>query len=80
MDLFGYDVGFRDREEPESHRLGEITIGVRDVAELRRIAAFITHAAEQLELHGERFGHEHSRDWYVEWSDGSPDVVVARIP
>ena len=79
MELWGYDTGFRDEEEPTMRSLGEVSIAIREASELRRIAAFILYAADLLETHGTDFGHEHFRDWYKGWSNGDPDLIVGRI-
>ena len=79
VQLSGYDTGFRDDDQPIGHLLGEVTIAVHEADELRKIAAFITQAADLLEVLGPKFSHEHLRDWYDDWTEGDPDLIVYRI-
>lgn len=47
---------------------------------LRQIAAFLSHAAQQLEQRGERFSHAHIQDEVESWGSHEsewPDVIVA---
>lgn len=42
---------------------------------LRKMAAFLLHAAEQMDRHGEAFGHEHFQDFDLT-QPSIPDLVV----
>jgi hypothetical protein len=47
---------------------------------LRKIAAFLSRAADQMEQRGERFNHSHIQDEVEGWGDHEPewaDVIVA---
>ena len=74
--VFGYA---KDRDEATLLQLGEVSF-VSSPVELRRIAAFLMKAAEEMEQHGARFGHSHLRDEIdlKPWSDDGVDVIVAR--
>jgi hypothetical protein len=45
---------------------------------LRRIAAFLEFAADELRRMGDAFDHVHLRDWDREWSEPDADLVVVR--
>jgi hypothetical protein len=74
MKLYGF---------PEAEALGspvemrEMTIVAAPVV-LRQLAAFLTHSAQQMEEHGDSFGHEHYTDFATGRADGSPEIVVSR--
>ena len=36
-------------------------------------------AANRLDTCGPQFDHEHFRDWYGDWSEDDPDLVVYRV-
>lgn len=74
MRLFGY-LRDEDRDEPSS--LSEVTI-VADAERLRSLAAFFNHAAEQMEQHADRFGHEHYSDFFGASESEMPEIVVSR--
>lgn len=57
--------------------LSEVSF-VGDPATLREVAAFLLHSADEMERHGEAFGHEHLCDTWDGWQPGSADVIVAR--
>lgn len=59
MKMYGY-FGGSDEEAPAL--LEEVTIAASP-AVVRRIAAFLLHAAEQMEKHGAAYGHEHFQDF-----------------
>lgn len=59
MKMYGYREG-EDSEAPAL--LGEVTL-VASPRVLRRIAAFLNHAADLMEKHGAAFGHEHLQDF-----------------
>jgi hypothetical protein len=60
MKLFGFDTTDGDeRELPRTLR--EATLLV-NADELRAIAGFLLRCAEQIDVHGARFGHEHLGD------------------
>ena len=72
MKLFGYIRG-----DKKLHSLEEITVQA-DSARIRSLAAFFSKAADLMDAHGDKFGHEHYRD-----SVGNPpkdtDVIVVRL-
>lgn len=74
MKLYGYsDQGLpHERIEPEA--LAEVTL-VADSAELRKIAASLVVAAENMEQMGSSYSHEHLADQLPEF-EGSPHFVV----
>jgi hypothetical protein len=59
MNCYGY-VRSTAAETPSE--LEEVTIQC-DPTELRSIARFLLHVAEQMESHGDKFGHEHFEDF-----------------
>ncbi len=59
LTVYGYCEG-EDNENPALLR--EVTI-VASPMVLRRIAAFLNHAADLMEKHGAAFGHEHLQDF-----------------
>lgn len=61
-----------ERTEPISLR--EVTF-VASPDSLREIAAFLLQAASSMEVHGDRFGHEHLRDSLRERWEGA-DIIV----
>lgn len=73
MKLYGYE---HDTEREEPSPLREVTI-VADPATLVRLADFLLEAARKMELHGERYGHEHFEDFAKEMR-GGPALVVVR--
>jgi hypothetical protein len=44
---------------------------------LRRLAQFFAHVADEMELHGESFGHEHFED-FAHDEEQRPALVVTR--
>jgi hypothetical protein len=78
--LHGYDIGFREEDEPTPRSLGEITFPVSDASALRRIAAFFQFAADELDAMGNDFEHVHLRDWDNDWTEEETDVIVYRVP
>jgi hypothetical protein len=65
---------------PIPHSLGEVTLAVAEPNELRRIAAFLLFAADELATMGTDFDHVHLRDWDDGWSEPHTDFIVARVP
>ena len=70
MRLYGY-VADAAADQPSA--LGEVTL-VAQAETLRRVAAFLLHAADEMERHGSLFGHEHLVDFDRDYS--GPDIVV----
>jgi uncharacterized membrane-anchored protein YjiN (DUF445 family) len=68
----------RHCSDDELVELSEATfVGSPDA--LRKVATFLTHAAEQLEQRGNRFVHSHIQDEVEDWSSHEPewpDVIV----
>jgi hypothetical protein len=89
MDLFGYDIDYREADDPTLRRLGEATIEPRDLAELRRIVGFLSEVLGQLEARYDPAAeptpytnlfpgwHLHFRDWDEQWTEGSGDLIVS---
>ena len=89
MDLYGYDSGFCNEDDPVLRQLGEVSVMANDAAELRRIASFLSEAAERVEARHDPTSddpytglnpdwHFHYRDWDPEWTEGSGDLIVIR--
>ncbi len=59
--------------------LSEVTIA-SNPADLRRLAAFLTKCADDIEEHGTSFGHTHLRDEpnLQPWTGEAADVIVTR--
>ncbi len=74
MKLYGYPEA-QDLDSPLA--MGEMTI-VAAPEILRQLAAFLIHTAEQMEMRGDGFGHEHYSDFVKDRTDGSPEIVVSR--
>jgi hypothetical protein len=74
---FGHSKEETPKEGPIE--LSEVTlIGSPD--ELRRIASFIQKSADEIEKHGDKFGHNHLQDEedLKPWFYQGVDVIVAR--
>ncbi|MEG3790644.1 hypothetical protein V1318_11000 [Lysobacter sp. CCNWLW3] len=74
MKLGGYSVEDRDADEVRFIELAEISLSASP-AELRRIAAFLTDAADNMERMGATYDHEHLSDRQPGFDD-SPHFVV----
>lgn len=75
LKAYGYPL---DNEELDSPlRLNEVTF-VADVDSLRKLAAFLDHAADLKEQHGANFGHEHFKDFCRGLPDDATDVIVSK--
>ena len=70
--------GYRDEGLPiaeiQHHELAEITL-IATPAELRRMAAFFSNAADEMERMGPAYDHEHLCDRQPGFDD-SPQLVV----
>ncbi len=75
--IYGYAK--KELSEEGLLEMREITL-VGPPADLRRIAAFLVKSAEEMEVHGDKFGHNHLQDEkdLRPWSDESTDVIVAQ--
>ena len=65
MRCYGYE---KDTNAESPSELEEITIQAGPET-LRAVAGFLLHVAEQMELHGEKFGHEHFEDYCQRQAD-----------
>lgn len=75
MKIFGYDVDDGDeREGPRTLRESTLLV---TAAELRDIARFLLQCADEIDVHGERFGHEHLCD-FLRPLQLDADLIVAR--
>jgi hypothetical protein len=73
MKIYGYK-NEEDSDIVEPAELAEITL-VASPEELRKIARFITDAADGMEARGRKWGHEHLSDKYKEFKS-SPHFVI----
>jgi len=74
MRIFGYTQEQRDEEPASPRELAEITF-VATPEEARKIAAFLLHAADEMERMGSDYSHIHLSDEQPGFDD-SPDVIV----
>jgi hypothetical protein len=74
MKIHGYSDQGLPTEEIQSSELAEITV-VASPSELRRIAAFLLSAADNMEHMGSSYSHEHLSDKQPGF-DSSPHFVV----
>ena len=74
MKLVGHSVEDRDTNEVRFIELAEISLSASP-AELRRIAAFLNDAADNMERMGATYDHEHLSDRQPGFDD-SPHFVV----
>jgi hypothetical protein len=58
--------------------LEEVTLACSS-ATLRRLAEFLVHAADMMDLHGDSFGHEHFED-FSPGESPRPAFIVTRDP
>jgi len=51
-----------------------------DSEQIKKIAVFLNHAADNIEKHGEDFDHEHIIDFFSDWREKFPniDIIVSR--
>jgi hypothetical protein len=49
---------------------------VQSSAELRRLAAFLAHAADEMDVEGAAFEHLHFESWADDWQPGDADLIV----
>jgi hypothetical protein len=75
--IFGSRKGGDDSSAWEE--LSEVTVA-SNPADLRRLAAFLTQCANDIEEHGTSFGHTHLRDEpdLRPWTGKAADVIVTR--
>jgi hypothetical protein len=81
MKCYGYDkIEFDKNVENDSEsvlrELAEISILAKP-EHLRLIASFLNYASNQIELHGNNFGHEHFRDYAKDFKKGDCDIIVS---
>ena len=74
MKLYGYKEDALSPDDIVPSELAEITL-LAAPFELRKIARFLTSAAEGMEHHGKNWEHEHLSDVYEEFSDSSQFIV-----
>lgn len=74
MKLGGYSVEDQDVDEVRFIELAEVSLSASP-AELRRIAAFLNDAADNMERMGATYDHEHLSDRQPGFDD-SPHFVV----
>jgi len=74
MQLYGYEGQRLDIAQIESQTLAEITL-VATPDELRKIAAFLSHAATEMERWRDEYSHLHLSD-YDKAFRASPHVTV----
>ncbi|MGH8080182.1 MAG: Imm32 family immunity protein [Lysobacter sp.] len=77
MRLRGYSVEDQDVDDVRFVELAEISLSA-DPTELRRIAAFLNDAADNMERMGDTYDHEHLSDRQSGFDD-SPHLVVLRV-
>ncbi|MGO1000542.1 Imm32 family immunity protein [Lysobacter sp. CA196] len=76
MKLWGYSKKEREAGEVRLMELAEASL-LATPAELRRIAAFLSDAADNMDRMGSDYDHEHLGDRQPGFED-SPHLVVAR--
>jgi len=74
MRINGYSESERFSESPVPRELAEITI-VATAEESRKIAAFLVHAADEMDRLGSEYSHIHLSDKQPGFDD-SPHVTV----
>lgn len=74
MKWYGYVAGDTAAETPSE--LEEAAV-LADPATLRALARFFVHVADEMDKHGEKFGHEHFEDFFPA-AEGQCRVVVQR--
>jgi len=74
MRIFGYTEEQRDEEPASPRELAEITF-VATPEEARKIAAFLLHAADEMDRMGPHYSHIHLSDKQPGFDD-SPHVTV----
>ena len=74
MRLYGYKKDTLSPDDIEPSELAEITL-LASPDELRKIARFLTSAADSIERHGKNWEHEHLSDVYQEFKDSSEFIV-----
>lgn len=73
--MFGLQKGVNDGSDWKE--LNQVSVA-SSPADLRRIAAFLTQCANDIDQHGSRFGHAHLRDEpdLRPWNGEAVDVIV----
>jgi hypothetical protein len=74
MQLYGYTEAGRQADHPVPLTLAEATL-CASPDQLRRIAAFLEHAAREMERMGAAYGHLHLADWDRAFEE-APQFVV----
>lgn len=75
LEIHGYPVNSEYLEKPLQFQEVTFCCGPET---LREIARFLSYAADEMELHGDRFGHEHLQHWSDSWPESAPDVIAVR--
>ena len=71
MEFWGYTEDLQKAGNPSPARLPEVTISASP-SELRAIAHFLKEAADNIEVHGDGFEHEH----FPRKKAADPELVV----
>jgi hypothetical protein len=77
MNKYTFDAHGVIRDSKVNILLDEVSL-YADAPVIRAIAEFLLDAAEQMEVHGSGFNHEHLRDRWKEWYQRYPDIIVVR--
>lgn len=77
MNIFGYEDQGLPPERIVPRRLAEITLCATP-GELRRISAFLSACADEMERMGDAYDHVHLGDRMREFDTTSPHLVVAK--
>lgn len=71
MKFWGYTKELQQAESPQPAELPEVTISATP-AELRAIAHFLAKVADEIEVHGSDFEHEH----FATDDENNPSLVI----
>ena len=77
MNKYTFDARGVIRDSEVSILLDEVVL-YADAPVIRAIAEFLLDAAEQMEVHGSGFNHEHLQLRWKEWYQMYPDIIVVR--
>ena len=82
MKCYGYDRNELEKNAENDtklylHELSEVSL-VAKPEQLRLIANFLNNAANQIELNGTNFGHEHFRDYINDFKEGDADIIICK--
>jgi hypothetical protein len=69
--------GYSKEDDNTLQNLNEITFQ-GDATSIRKIAEFLKYTAGQMEKNEDKFGHEHIRDFFPDWDENNPDLIVAK--